>query len=659
MGKREKNRSMSTFMKKEAKKRKELEQQEQAKREQAEAIQAEGDDRSAAENTYVPKSNSLLFFRQYNTYQALFEIFPSGELTAEACFSKVILYVMSWFKHRLGEENITNLPEIFFLGEDYPEPEGYADFDITKVEDINTLSFSDVSTAYVEATKCWVMRLVEPDNGKEELDLKGRTFTTEILVSITETSAVLGIREFCREPQENHADAAGFRPGFVRDIFHDEDLFVAEEGVGGDYRFGKEPIILNGKSSSDCEKLHKQLIANPRRQMPVIFIPEAYYTENLTDVNYKTASLLGYCHVVVLEKSARKLFDNCMNDEDLLEVSEDGQIIFYRKTALQTEYENNYYETSAEGVMEVIKAAGLREPLRKKCDFGGYSFTAPWWNKSGKEDAIDTIHESEEIKILKAEIDHMKVSVADRERDNDGLQRNIDRLTEENRKLDKQQAKDMADLARARMELDECESIIQDLKDDKKRLTVEKDTLALRLRNSIADERRKYVPLINMPSFDAKDRKQVIDWIRQYYSEVLIVHPDAEKSLQKSSRNISIRTLCMMIHYLAGYTMYRNEGGNVRDAGAARDYDPDNAAYIAEPVSSGAGGSTTIYEDAYTFDISAYNPDEKNVIMDMHVVQGKGRDADMIRVYFFYDKKIKKSIIGYMPDHLPTRSDPH
>ncbi len=59
----------------------------------------------------------------------------------------------------------------------------------------------------------------------------------------------------------------------------------------------------------------------------------------------------------------------------------------------------------------------------------------------------------------------------------------------------------------------------------------------------------------------------------------------------------------MMIHYLAGYTRYRNEGGKAIDSYAAREYDPEDAAYSAEPVSSGQGAIDT-HKDKYTITIT-------------------------------------------------------
>ena len=45
--------------------------------------------------------------------------------------------------------------------------------------------------------------------------------------------------------------------------------------------------------------------------------------------------------------------------------------------------------------------------------------------------------------------------------------------------------------------------------------------------------------------------------------------------------------------------------------------------------------------------------------MDLHIKSGKGSDVNMIRIYFYYSSELKKSVIGYMPGHLPTRKQAH
>ena len=58
------------------------------------------------------------------------------------------------------------------------------------------------------------------------------------------------------------------------------------------------------------------------------------------------------------------------------------------------------------------------------------------------------------------------------------------------------------------------------------------------------------------------------------------------------------------------------------------------------------------YPDDYTIDISAVNPNKKDVLMDKHISIGKGMDAGSVRIYLYYDSETGKSIIGHVYGHL-------
>ncbi len=93
------------------------------------------------------------------------------------------------------------------------------------------------------------------------------------------------------------------------------------------------------------------------------------------------------------------------------------------------------------------------------------------------------------------------------------------------------------------------------------------------------------------------------------------------------------------------------------DATAAREYDPENSGYKVEPSSSGQG-STEMHREKYTIAVTEEGI-LKQVLLDIHLKYGKGNDNNMIRIYFYYSPVEKKSFIGYMPGHLPTRKSSH
>ena len=614
------------------------------------------------------KSTGLVFFRQYNTYQALLEVRPKETISAAGGFAKTVLYIMRWFCKRLGDEAFGEYPEIAFLKDDYPLPENYAEFDLSRVKNINGLDFIDLETAYLPEKNAWLVCLTEPDNGHDRKNIQGRTFTTEIMVYGQEKTTVLGIRESCREPRANSVDSAVYRPGFVRDMFYDEDLMIGEYGLEPEYAFDVKPVFVNGKSADACNRLMEGLISSGYRQMPVLFVPESVYAANEEEVNHKTGSLLGFAHVVVWTNTCRKLFAQVMQNEEFAEVAEEGQIIFYRTNYLQ-EYPVEYFETDGEEIFEQIKIRAQREPLRKLCDYRDFAFKPSWWevSKNGDSgagltgpDAAGTNAAGLNLKeAYENEIDRLNQKIRELERDNSKLQSEKDELEKDNDGLGKSLLEGFIDSSRKAKYIEELEKeiegnekVIEALKQDNDELRASRD----QLKNS---EKERYTPLINLPSFGPDKAAEFIGWIRKYYPEELIVLPSAEKSLADDKRNVDYHRLCMMIHYLAGYTKNRNAGGLALDTMAARDYDPEEAAYKVTPVSSGAMGATEMHKSKYTVVYKGADGKKQEGLLDLHIKYGKGGDSNMIRIYFLYSPELGKSIIGYLPGHLPTSKDGH
>ena len=631
------------------------EKADRAKREKQQAKEQAEADETAVTAEAAPdlaKTTKLVFFRHYNTYQALLEVHPLKDLNLDAVYAKVILYIMRWFRNRLGEGVCSERADLAFLREDYPEPEDYAAFRLEDVSNINGFDFIDFETAFLNHRQAWVVRLVEPDNGQERKDIQGRTFTTEISVYKQERSVVLGIREACREPEKNTEDAFGYRPGFVRDIFYDPDLCITEEGLDPEYAFAKEAYRLNGKSAEASRNLYENLIISAGRQMPILFIPGTYYDDHAEEVNRKTISLLGYCHVVVLENGCRKLFEQVMENEELVEVAEEGQLIFYRTNSLQ-EYPPAYYEEDTEDLLEQIKTVAQNEPLRKFCDFKDYSFKPSWW-ESPQEGSDLRGAEVDEIKSrYEAEISRLRNEKSDLERDNDRLQRNLNEITQDNKRLDKQVTGHFSDLSRIRKKLNDAIEARDREKEEKNRIREEAMREGMIAKGMVSEVKERYRPIINLPAFGLQNKEEILQWIRTNYSDVLVILPNGERSFYADSRNIDWHRFCMMIHYLAGYTRERNLGGIALDPMAARDYDAEDSGYKVEPAGSGQG-ALEFYKDKYTVTIEEKG-EKKAVLLDLHLKYGKGMDDNMIRIYFHYSAPEKKTFIGYMPGHLPIR----
>ena len=618
-------------------------------------------DEDLSEDVIVPtdlaKTTKLVFFRKYDTYQALLEVMPKRDLPVKDCYSKVILYIMRWFRNRLGDEVFEKYPDIAYLRSDYPKPEEYESFSIENVHNIEGLNFLDFETMYLARKKAWFFHLAEPDNGQEKKDIQGRTFGTDICVYRGRNSVVLGIKESCREPEQNSEDASGYRPGFVRDIFYDKQLIIGEQGLDETYFFSTRPIRLKGKSKAGCEKLYTELIMSKNRQMPVLFIPGDFYREHKEEVDGKTVSLLGYCHVVVWSDSCRKLFESLMGNEELVNAAESGKLIFYRSTKKQ-DNPTDYYDGEEENVLSTIKSVGLHEPIRKRCDFGKYLLTpsVEYLTDEAADKDAETVAAEESMR--RAEVKDLRQKVGEYERDNDRLQRENDRLAAENKRFSKDNTKISSDFSKKDDEILDLKNKNNELAEEIEQLKCQLEEKEKQISAQLREERARTLPLLKLPSYDRDKKEGILSWIRECYSDELVIHKNAEKSFNADSRNLDWHKFCMMIHFLAGYTKHRNSGGIAIDSTAAREYDPEELSLMVEPSGTGQG-ATEIYRDKYTIVIKDKDGKQKKVLMDMHIKSGKGNDANMIRIYFYYSPELKKSIIGYMPDHLPTRKQGH
>ena len=154
----------------------------------------------------------------------------------------------------------------------------------------------------------------------------------------------------------------------------------------------------------------------------------------------------------------------------------------------------------------------------------------------------------------------------------------------------------------------------------------------------------------------SSSRDDILCWIEESYcgeNGHLILHDLAKESFRDDNTNRDFKRICLMFHYLNGFTRFMNEGNGPEAANElAVEYDVfDNHFMVTR--SGRATGALRDFKDYYLIDISQFDPNKKDVLMDLHVKKGKGLDSGSIRIYFYYDSEIRKSIIGFFPNHLP------
>ena len=623
------------------------------------------DDVSAQADTHhiqqKSRSTKLLFFRKYATCQALYEIYASDGVDGRVLFNRVVLYIMQWFVSRVGEENIAASEEFAFLKDCPKSDEGAEKFDINVIKNFHLSSLTDAEALWQEKQKIWSMRLEEPDNGNDAVDIQGRYFITDLSVKMGGKSTFLAVRIVCREPSQNNVDATPYRPAFMRSMQNDGCLIITEAGLDKKYAFEKKPILLNGKAKTECQKIYSKMEnARRRLQMPLLFVSSDVYEKDTDRCNGLAASLLGYAHFVVIKNGTRKLFaEDCIDSPEMAEEIEKGNFVLWRGSASQQpfeifDYENEDYE---EGIYHFLRERVQRESMRKAYRFEPCIFLEPLKEDALKSAAFDGSSGEDSyndivIDRLNEELAAIRMDVESLQIERDGLRKMLNSTRKGLTRAWRDEKK------RADNLLADNEKISEELA-SLKGLDAEAAEKAELDQENVYSEEQLYGPVMRIPVSANND--QILGWIKSEYEDTIILHPKAEDSFKKSASNFDRRRFCMMIHYLNGYTLDRRNGrcSTPEDPDAGRSYDVAGNGFKVTFCTNSSNSSTIkMHGSSYKLKIKNYNPDKNEVLMDLHIKNGVTSN-EMIRIYFYYDSDLGKSIIGYMPDHLPTRDDPH
>ena len=160
-------------------------------------------------------------------------------------------------------------------------------------------------------------------------------------------------------------------------------------------------------------------------------------------------------------------------------------------------------------------------------------------------------------------------------------------------------------------------------------------------------------------SYHIDDGEDVLRWIREQFSDTLIVHPRAERMFLGCSRRIDMGVFSKMIFLLSRYTAIRNEnaGGSMTEEEVMEQIKLCDIGF--NNIENGNVGSVEYLKRdmraKYDLDISAYDPSANGPQVMRRHVKYQVDPETLIRIYYIYDEAIGKSIIGAMPDHLPNK----
>ena len=668
-------------------------------------------------------------YRKYNAYQAAFDVCASGaDIGADERFCKTVLIITKWLKDRYAKradkEGGSRALEAL---EPYPDPDGYAGFDLSGIGDAEVLDEGEIRICCHtfdnegEETLQWALRIDEPG-------LEHETFITDVTVVRCGGRVTLAVRGAVKIPTDHIREVSFYRPAFIRNMVKDEELCITEAGTDKIYCFGPGAIHINGKSNTECSDFREGFLDNPSRQLPVFFVsqhsmeelggelayspkpePEPEETEaeneacgnaaegnaedgnasgesaseegacaekvaeeNVPDENEKPQrnivdaaayASMGYAHIIVVDGSTRKLFAGGEYDS-YADRLDKGEFVMLGSEPEDRDY-GAYFEIDDKMQMIGTFMSDMRHMMERfPYDFGGIDFYTELRIRkredelrdmlTGGGENIDPAKLIEEVTALRDVIATLR---AEKDQEDEDHKSEITQLKSENEKL--------------KGKLDKQKNYSESLKEQQLLLKEEKQALSDKVDEATSKEAdEKTIPqltaadyisrnagILNPPARYQKD--MLIGWIDEYYKDTIILHNRARHSIESlgTLEESRCRIIVAMIHYLHGCTLYWNEGNNDFDSDKSimQEYVPYNYVFEIAPVGN---SSIDAYKSSYQLDVSEYDDKAGVVYMKQHIKYGKGfgDDPSMVRLYYYYDSDIKKSIIGELPNHLPTYS---
>lgn len=147
-----------------------------------------------------------------------------------------------------------------------------------------------------------------------------------------------------------------------------------------------------------------------------------------------------------------------------------------------------------------------------------------------------------------------------------------------------------------------------------------------------------------------KNHGQIADWVRDNFSERLLLHPRAEVLLEdRSARNVNVGLICDALDFLATDYWERRYGKLSKDEMNNRCSEKYGRPFEIKPT-----GTTTIEFTPTEYKIKYFigargKPVESP--LDYHLRVGNDPE-NLLRIYFLHDDEKKLIVVGSLPRHL-------
>lgn len=642
-------------------------------------------------------TTKLTPLKSYPTYQL--HAFVSGvKISSESAFKICILEVMRWIKKRL--EDLPQMPDIFNV----PLPEQYEQFRLDDLSSFELDTGVDVKSVYISEQQLWTFSITETDMGAnlgsvtERSAVKGRTFCTDVSFCDNDSIIETGVRIMCSEPVDSEAACEVFRPTFIKMIAENPLIDMKT-----DYPLNGKTISADTKSSA--ELLSKNIL-NEKNDIPFVLIAEAgYVVEETHECNGVETSTIPTIDEILssridykaLEFDKAKYTDKIEIDFSKIDskLKPPGEMLKKKKDSEKSKYvkaEESYFDTETK--KEPVKMQSV-DSDRIAAKLITLAFTvnitekqfAVLKNKTGIDidsgdilvvwkggiverytykDYADDIKgfENRFIALMKAFPKRRNISygnvrfcsearlieINSSKSENISLEEKTELLQNENRQLNellREYRQREADEKRSYDDIRAANKKLERAMQENERLISEKDRLQSeyeKMSSAYSDVSgiiSFYKNKVRLAAYAPTENDKVCGWIENSFADTLFLTTRAKNEMKKYSGAMDTALFCDGIIYLHGYSLYRR--GEITDKELEM-YAADGG---WEACFSGTE-AVKLYKAEYSAKF-----EDKTFILDQHIKYGV-KSQNLIRVYFTWDEKLKKIVIGSMPEHLPT-----
>jgi len=611
--------------------------------------------------------------KDYPTYQ--FHAFTANDkLSSKSVFSICVLETLKWLRSRLDQYD--TIPEELSA----PEPADYEIFSSGQLRSFNINVGAAIDCTYIPNQGVWSLRISEPDLGEnlgtelERPPVHGRSFRTEVSFRRHDDNVEVGVRTTCSEPTDCSVSCAVFRPAVVRELANNPNVGFITEG-----------FRLNGSSlmvTNQTELRHLERLLGTREFcMPIALVADSGYDKaeekGMVLPDSKSFSLTGFGmtdhmaglkadvskvaidnNSVVIEKTktvktktvildkkpaakkqpvfdherlARKsmgyavvcfVSENCfglLKNKLGIDISANEIIVLIN--GQETE-RRRYSAATLDSIYDKLKFS-IREMLKRSAfTYGETLFysEARLADLSARHDESSSYEE--QLALYKQENSEL------REHNRTLSQQNTDlQLGAENNRILQRKARELTDEnenLKERIERTETEA-------------AEKESAYRRAGELVSFYRQKAFDTAEFPT----DKDEVCSWAEKKFADNIVIAPRAESALRKYSGALDVAVLCDGIYFLNAYGRYRK--GEISE----EELSLYAESYNWEAGGCGSGAIRTHRED-YEITVGG-----EKYLLDMHIKYGVSSSV-LVRIYFCFDEKTQKILIGYMPEHLAT-----